>query len=244
MKKAVYNFVNKDELHSEWTMELLNKLYRYSYPKPDVCFEELQKRYKELSVGKYKYPTDFYYMPHKVVTTIVEDFMESHGIELHWKDDMEFLIDILFNKGGIREVYGVTDWSKEPLRHCVNVETLDKQIPQEYSDKVKDILKGYLDTYKFGSRDYNTFSFAGFMYSPNCNRETVKNAWKELMNRDIEIPDDDAWISEYDAADLEDETDEEIEEFEIMYPFGTEKNGSKGQSEQNEDESVNKEEND
>lgn len=207
--KIVYKYEDSDELFSELFYKLINKLYSFSYPKPSVDFETMGKLSPYLSKGKYKYPIDFYYLPNDVYKEILDDFMEKHRIEFHWKSDIDFLIKILFNDGGIKEVYSTDEYNDKPYRHCIDVETLDKYIPKEYSDKVKEIIDGYANTYKFGSRDYNSMLFTTTNFSPNTSRETVIEAWKEIFNKDIEIPDDSYWVDEYKAVD--DEYEEEAE---------------------------------
>lgn len=202
MEKIVYNYVDKDTLYDKWVTELLNKLYSVAYPKTESTWKELCKLYEEKSKGKYQYPTDFYYVPQEVQKTIIEDFMEKHNIAFHWKEDMDFLIKALFENGGIKEVYGPTDWSKEPLRHCVDVPTLEKIIPQEYADKVREVLEGYADTYKFGRREYNNTLFTVYNYGPSSVRDFVVKAWKEL-GEDITIPEDNAWVDEYEDTEEE-----------------------------------------
>lgn len=201
--KIIYKYEDKEELLSEWFYKLINKLYSLSYPKPSIDFEAMGKMSQYVSKGKYKYPIDFYYLPDKVYKNIVEDFMISYGIELHWKNDIDVLIKALFEEGGIKEVYSADELNEKPYRHCVNIGTLDEYIPKEYSDKVKEIIEGYRDTYKFGSREYNEILFTTANYSPNTNRETVTQAWKEIFDKDIEIPKDGEWIDEYQAADEE-----------------------------------------
>lgn len=201
--KIVYNYEHKDDIQTDLLYKLLNKLYSLSYPKPNLDFETMAKVSHTLSNQKWKYPIDFYYMPQEVQREIINDFLEKHNIEFYWKSNMDFLIDILFNKGGIKEVYSTDEHNDKPYRHCIDVEILEKQIPKEYSDKVKEILKGYADTYKFGSRDYNSLNLSAYNYSPNINRNNVISAWKEVFNKDIEIPSDNVWIDEY--TDVEDD---------------------------------------
>lgn len=212
MEKIVYCYEHKDELHQEWFFKLIDKLYSLSYPKPNIDFKTMDKVYPLLAnkTGKYKYPFDFYYLPHKVCKIVVDDFLEKYGFAFHWKDDMEFLLKILFEGGGIREVYSADEHNDKPYRHCIDVEVLEKHIPKEYADKVKEILEGYKNTYKFGSRDYNSMLFS-VMNSPNSNRETVINAWKEVFGEDIQIPDDSSWVDEYDAEDTD--AFDDVEEF-------------------------------
>lgn len=201
-KNIIYDYEDRDTIMTDLIHKLLNKLYSISYPHTDKTFDELCEEYEAKSKGAYKYPIDFFYLPQKISTTIVHDFLEKHGIAFHWKDNMEFLIDILFNRGGIKEVYGPTDWSKEPLRHCIDVPTLDKIIPKEYADKVQGVLEGYANTYKFGRREYNGALFSVFDYAPCSSRERVINAYKEI-GEELTIPKDDCWKDIYEAEEEE-----------------------------------------
>lgn len=202
-KEIIYDYVDKEQLQSDWLMEVVDKLYSIARPVTTESFKDLCKKHNEMSKDKYSYPTDFYYVPQEVAKTIVNDFLEKHNIAFHWKDDMEFLIEVLFEKGGLKEVYGPTDWSKEPLRHCEDVPTLDKIIPKEYSDKVKEVLEGYANTYKFGRNDYNSMHFSIFNYAPCTSRDMVIKAWKEL-GKDVEIPEDNCWKDVYEITEEED----------------------------------------
>ena len=202
MEKIVYTYVDKDALQGEWITELLNKLYSVAYPRTKSTWKGLCELYKEHSHGKYKYPTDFYYIPQEVQKTIIDDFLEKHNIAFHWKEDMEFLIKLLFDKGGLKEVYGPTDWSEEPLRHCVDVPVLEEIIPREFADTVKEVIKGYANTYKFGRRDYNNVAFTVYNYSPSSVRDYVVQAWKGL-GVDITIPEDSAWVDEFENMEEE-----------------------------------------
>ena len=220
--KIVYKYERRGDISWKLTLELINKLYSISYPKPEGNFEALAKDAKKKSQGKWHWPCDFYYIPQEVSNIIVEDFLNAHRISRIWKDDMDFLIDILFNKGGMKEVYGPTEWSKEPLRHCEDVPTIDKIIPQEYAEKLKEILENYKETYKFGEHDYNGMTFNVFDYGPSISKENVIKAWKEAYGKDIEIPEDTAWVDEYVAEDeyyenediVEDEAEEEDDDTE------------------------------
>lgn len=220
--KIIYEYEHKDEIQREWFGKLINKIYSLSYPKPSIDFRTMNKVYplleKSVKETKYHYPCDFYYIPYNVYKILVDDFIDKYGIEFHWKTNMDFLLKILFEEGGIKEVYSTDEHNDKPYRHCVDVEVLEKYIPKEYSDKVKEIIEGYANTYRFGSRDYNDMLFSASMYAPSCNREAVVKAWKEVFGKDIVIPDDSAWIDEYEAAD------EEYSEYEDVTEENEEKN--------------------
>jgi hypothetical protein len=213
--KIIYKFEQRYDILAKLIDELLNKLYSVTYPKAETDFKSMAKVSQFINKDKncrYKFPIDFYYIPQNVYETIVKDFMESHNIKLNWDENMKFLIKKLFEEGGLNEVFTPTEFSNgEKVRHCENVPTLDKIIPQEYSDKVKEVLKNYLNTYKFDNRDYNSFYFSVMNYAPSTSRESVVKAWKEILGKDIEMPSDDSWIDEYTAADTEDDDDIETD---------------------------------
>ncbi len=207
--KIVYKFEQRYDILAKLIDELLNKLYNVAYPKAETDFKSMAKLSQFINKDencRYKFPIDFYYIPQNVYETIVKDFMECHNIKLNWGENMKFLLKILFEDGGLNEVFTPTEYSNgENVRHCENVPTLDKMIPQEYSDKVKEIIENYLRTYKFDSRDYNSFYFSVMNYAPSTNREQVAQAWKEVLGKNIEIPSDESWIDEYTDADTEDD---------------------------------------
>jgi hypothetical protein len=212
--KIVYKYEHRSDIDEKLCLELLGKLYSVSYPTTESNdFLTLSKDADKKSHGKWNWPVDFYYVPQDVYKAIVDDFLYAHRFSCSWKEDMEFLIGILFEKGGLNEVYGPTEWSKEPLRHCEDVPTIDKIIPQESVDKLKEVLENYKRTYQFGERDYNGMLFSTFNYGPSSSKEHVVQAWKEVFGKDIEIPDDSTWVDEY-YIDDEDEyyDDDEIEE--------------------------------
>lgn len=214
--KIIYTFEKRYDILANLIDELLNKLYEASEPKPQFNFKTMAHMAREINKEeneKYHYPIDFFYMPQETYKLIVNDFMECHNIKLGWDENMKFLLETLFEKGGIKEVYTPTEFSNgENVRHCEETPTLDKVIPQEYSEKVKEMLEDYKNTYKFDSRDYNTFYFSIMNYAPSTNKETVINAWKEKFHKDITIPNDDAWMDDYSYADMEEEENNQTEE--------------------------------
>lgn len=199
MKKIIYKYEDKDIIKKKLVYELLNKMYSISYPKPTIDFETMNAISRVISTEKYHYPIDFYYLPNSVIKDLTDDFRSEHNIVFSWKDNMQFLIDTLFVHGGIKEVYGPTEWSKEPLRHCETIKTLDNYIPKEHAEKVKEILEGYRDTYKFKKAEYDSFNFNIFNYAPNINKDYVIAAWKQVFDKEIKIPEDSQWIDEYEA---------------------------------------------
>lgn len=215
--KIVYKYEHKDDILSELVMKLVDKLYSVSYPRPIADFKTMAKFYESVSRNGYKFPIDFYYIPYNVYKVIVDDFLEKYGIEFHWKNNMDFLQKILFEDGGLKEVYTADEHNEKPYRHCIDIKTLDNYIPKEYAEKVKEIIKGYADTYKFGSRDYMTVSFNVSDIAPCSLKDRVVKAWKEVFGKDIEIPNDGAWIDEYgddeiEETEYEDITDEQEDE--------------------------------
>ena len=203
MKQIVYNYEHKDDILSDDIQKLVNKLYSYSYPKANKPFEKLAKHAEKYSQGRYHYPCDFAYLPNEVYKTIVDDFAEAHGYSQEWKDNIDYLLNILFVDGGIKEVYEPGEFDDKPYRHCIDVPTLDNIIGKENSKKVKDVITGYKNTYKFGERDYNSINFYAFSWGPCTNRNLVKEAWKTVFEKDIEIPADDTWVDEYQDEDNE-----------------------------------------
>lgn len=228
--KITFGYLTRSNVIGEQVRETLNYMYSIARPVSDKPFLEICKELakerdacggdenwrKDYCNGKYIYPSDFFYLPMEVQKAVRENRQEAYGISTHWADAMEHLIEILYKGGGIREVHTPTKWSNgESVRHCIDVETIDKIIGEEAAEKLKDVLEGYQRTYRWGLRDVNQFMWLCWA-APSTNRELVKNAWKDAFGVDVEIPDDDAWVDEfYDADECEgcvDDIDEENEE--------------------------------
>ncbi len=213
--KIIFNYLTRGGVIGKEVRETLDYMYSLARPvieKPflEICRELDEERKacggdenwrKDYCDGKYLYPSDFYYLPAEVQKVIRENRQEAYGISTHWEDAMEHLMDILYKGGGIREVHTPTEWSNgEPVRHCIEVETIDKIIGDEAAEKLKDVLDGYKRTYRWGLRDVNQFMWLCWA-APSTNRELVKNAWKDAFGVDVEIPDDSEWADEFYAID-------------------------------------------
>lgn len=218
-KRIVYNYLSRSEVINEAVWKTLDEIYALSYPKPEKSFrrmcdditEEAKKAGKQddenfrLSYcdGKYQWPIDFFYIPQHVLQSVWDNRKEAYGVELHWQDNLNQLSDFLFVEPGFKEVYGPTKWSGgESLRHSEKMVLLNDIIGEKNANKVKEVLKDYSQTYKYGLRDVNQFAF-GILSTPTCNKETVVKAWKEAFDIDIETPDDDMWMDCYEYSDLE-----------------------------------------
>lgn len=224
--KIVFNYLSRSEVIGKEVRDTLNYLYSLARPVMDKPFLEICKEMEEerkacggdenwrktYCDGKYMYPYDFYYLPAEVTKAVRVNRQEAYGISTHWDDAMTHLIEILYNGGGIREVHTPTEWSNgENVRHCIDVETIDKIIGEEAAEKLKDVLEGYKHTYRWGLRDVNQFVWLCWA-EPSTNRELVKNAWKDAFGIDVEIPDDSEWVDiYYDDNYPEDVVDDEEE---------------------------------
>lgn len=223
--KVVYDYLNRSDVISKQLRDTLDYMYSIARPVSDKPFMEICKELdeerkakngdenwrKSYCDGKYTYPCDFFYLPYKVQKTILENHQEAYGISAYWDDNMKFLLEILYEKGGLHEVNTPTKWSDgKNVRHCIDVDTIDKIIGEEPANKLKEILEGYRRTYRFGLRDVNHFVSLVWA-APSTNRETVKMAWKDAFGIDVEIPEDDDWVDVYYEMDKEEENFEESE---------------------------------
>lgn len=197
-KKVVYSYEKRDTIDQKLIQELLDKLYSVSWPRTKQKYADIIKRsFLDPSEQGYQWPIDYYYIPENVQKDIIDDFLEKHNIQLQWKNNIEFLHKILFLEGGINEIYVPTEPQGYPKKRIVETPTLDKIIPEEYCNKVKDLIEDYMHTYNFGSKEYNDINFSVFNCAPSSNRETVIKAWKE-RGQEINMPQDDAWVDEFD----------------------------------------------
>ena len=223
--KVVYDYIGRSEVIGQQLRDTLNYMYSIARPVCEKSFMEICKELNEeckaengddnwrktYCDGKYTYPGDFFYVPHAVQKTILENRQEAYGISTYWDSDMKFLLEILYNGGGMHEVNTPTEWSDgKNVRHCIKVDTINKIIGEEPADKLKEVLEGYKRTYRFGLRDVNQFVSLVWA-APSTNRETVKKAWKDAFSIDVEIPEDDAWVDVYYESDKEEDSFEESE---------------------------------
>lgn len=225
MDKIVYSYRNRRDVLTEAIMETLNYVYSISYPKPTMSFEDMCTEIHNKAVeqgkgndvnfrveyGKYMWPCDFFYIPHKVLKEVWDSFKEAYNIKAEWDENMELLIDFLFNKPGLKEVYSPTEWSNgENVRHSIDQVLVEEIIGKENAEKLKTLLEDYKHTYKYGQPELNSFAMA-FLSTPSSNKDRVIDAWKEL-DKNITIPDDNYWMDEYEYSDYQYEHPEEFEE--------------------------------
>lgn len=209
--KVVYDYESRGEVVHRQVLETLDYMYSLARPLYEKTFTEICKELnnerlaengdenwrKTYCDGKYMWPTDFFYLPHDVQRKIVDNRQEAYGIGNYYEDVMKHLIENLYKGGGIHEVYTPTSWSDgKNVRHCIDVDTIDKIIGEDAATKLKAVLEGYARTYCWGRRELNQF-LSLWWSSPSTNRETVKSAWKDAFNIDVEIPEDSAWVDIY-----------------------------------------------
>jgi hypothetical protein len=144
---------------------------------------------------------------------IVDSFCDAFGITTVWKSHVDALLRYIRNidNACITEVYEKDDngFYSRNYKHLPSLKDALKEIIK--NDKVLDeaynIIEDYIDKakhfYKFGLREENQFRGGVVFHSPNSNRDTVKAAWKEVFDKDIEIPDDSEWGDEYQLEEEE-----------------------------------------
>lgn len=210
MEKIVYNFANRNDVVNDKMLEALSYIYSLSYPKPDKSYIDMikegaymsPKEKERLSNSKYIWPCDFYYVPDKVQREVWNSYKESVDAVCHWQNDMESLIEFLYEKPGLKEVYEPDEFNEKPYRHSVNQQLIKDVIGEEAANKLREVLEDYKNTYRWGQSYENVFAW-GYLRTPAFDKEKMVKAWKEVFNKDIELPDDKLWIDIWEAEDEE-----------------------------------------
>ena len=228
--KYVFKYKNRSEVIANHVDDTIALLYNLSYPEVDFMKDiipkckQLREEYKGDKAedafylkgkdGKrYLYPLDFYYCPAKFQSMIVDSFCDAFGITTVWESHVDALLRYIRNidNACITEVYEKDDngFYSRNYKHLPSLKDALKEIIKD--DKVLDgaynTIEDYIDKakhfYRFGLREENQFRGGVVFHSPNTNRETVKAAWKEVFDKDIEIPDDSEWGDEYQLEEEE-----------------------------------------
>lgn len=228
--KYIFKYKTRSEVIANHVDDTIALLYNLSYPEVDFMKDiipkckQIREEYKGDNPRdafyltgkdgkKYLYPLDFYYCPAEFQTMIVDNFSDACGIRTVWEDHIDVLLDYINNVDNncVIETYekdsnGVTSRS---YKHLPSLKDSLKEIIKD--DKVLDeaynTIEYYIDKakhfYRFGLREENQFRGGVVFHSPNSNRDTVKAAWKEVFDKDIDIPDDSEWGDEYQLEEEE-----------------------------------------
>lgn len=224
----IYDYKMRSDIISDNVHEALKILYNNAFPHVDFDTEIINKcneirkeasdkhididnafRYTSSTTGKtYLYPLDFYYVPMEFQYMVIDNLADAYGINSEWKSDIDALKDYLNNvdNSACIEVYtkDENDISQRNYQHIDDIKTElskiidDNDILEQVYNKIFEYIDNCQKYYKFGIIDENQFKAGVAFHSPTSNRETVKNAWKDIFNKDIEIPDDDNWTDIYD----------------------------------------------
>lgn len=168
----------------------------------------------------YNYPYDFYYNPQEWQLMVLENFMNSYAITRSWESNVDTMQDYILNEDGshVIDVWkedsdgrGHRGYDKFPPLKTAIKDIINKNIEiksgdsehtaDEIIDKVSEYILNCKKFYQFGLQDENHFRGAVIFRSPTSKRETVIEAWKDVFDTDITIPDDSEWTDEYEYAE-------------------------------------------
>ena len=224
----VYKYKYRSDLISKLIDDCLREMYNLSFPKTDFDNEIVPKcreynkdpKYKQNGIKlegkdgkKYGYPYDFYYIPKAYYCMIEDNYKETYAISGQWKDNVDTLKEYINNEKescifetSIKDEFNISQRKYVQLPGIL--EDFKKKVDEETAQNLVNIVNDYINKcknfYKFGIIDENHFNLGVANSSPSSNREKVKNAWKEVFDVDIEIPDDSTWTDEYDERLEED----------------------------------------
>lgn len=171
---------------------------------------------------KYCYPQDFFYLPTSYQMMIIDNYCEAYNINRVWEDYVDVLIDYIKNEDEthVRDVYvndergSHRDYEKIPkLVDAINKilkdnNISDEQLSETIVNKVFEHIDYCKKFYKFGLIDENMFRGGVSWRSPAGNRNTVIEAWKNVFNKNVIVPNAELFVDEYDELN-EDEFEEE-----------------------------------
>lgn len=228
--KYIFKYKNKSEVIADNVDSTIELLYNMSYPEVNFMKDiipkcrQLRKEYKGNNSKdafyltgkngkKYLYPLDFYYCPAEFQTMVVNNFCDAYNITTVWEQYIDRLLEYINNVDGacIIEVYEKDSngtFSRQ-YKHLPSLKDSLKEIIKDDKvlDQVYNNIEDYINKakhfYRFGLREENQFRAGVVFHSPNTNRNTVKEAWKEVFDKDIEIPDDLEWGDEYQLEEEE-----------------------------------------
>lgn len=228
--KYIFKYKNKSEVVANHVDDTIALLYNMSYPEVDFMKDiipkckQIREEYKGDNPNnafyltgkdgkKYLYPLDFYYCPAEFQSMIVDNFCDAFGITTVWESHVDALLQYINNVDNacITEVYEKDDngFYSRSYKHLPSLKDALKEIIKDDNvlDEVYNTIEDYIDKakhfYRFGLREENQFRGGVVFHSPNSNRDTVKAAWKEVFDKDIDIPDDSEWGDEYQLEEEE-----------------------------------------
>lgn len=182
----------------------------YAKAQPSADWDQIIKEFDEGKRGKDERVYEQHYLSSEEYQYIVDKYIESYGMQTHWKNDIEVLEEYLSN-GGSKDKYIPDKYDDEgnliethhrgyekvpPLFEHVkeiicdkydgNIETAN-DVAQKVTDKVMELIATCKDFYRF-DREESSFKISCALgASPTSNPEIVKKYWKEKTGEDIQI---------------------------------------------------------
>lgn len=186
--------------------EAIERCYAEMYLKaiPPTNFREAIENWKhEDPETKKEYPFyTRYYLNQEDYTDIVENYINIYKINNPFKNNIEIL-EYYLKQGGSRDIYVEESEEGPAHREYAIVLPIKKQIDElirnyiedeESAENLRDSIVdkvfktiGYCKEFFDTHREECTFTFSVMDSSPTTNPETVKQYWKEVHNKDIEI---------------------------------------------------------
>lgn len=206
MKKTYIDrpVVDRDDVLGEAVNKCLDMMYRYSYP--SITLEELKEEAKSYKTSKERDESRLFnrhYLPYKVHTFILEDFVDAYKLKSPLPGCIETLKD--YFKEPI-----VDKWIEGRNEHEPGHRGYDHPdpMPEEHRVVAEKFLDMANDFFNW-NRDLNAFYFNVCNVSPCSNRETVEKWYHENGQPDFKIPDEDYWKNAWDEEEEDDIEDEE-----------------------------------
>lgn len=169
--------LTEKELKKEIITRCLDEMYQAS--QPSITWEEVSKT--ENGINEH-------YLSSEEYKFILEKYADMYNLKDQFMNDCDILIHDA-EEGYSVDKYIEGDGDSPGYRGYEHKPPLKEQVGEEMADKFIEFIKSRRNFYRL-DKGYTQFAFTVMNYSPNSNKETVIETWKE-KGKDIEIIDRD-----------------------------------------------------
>ena len=200
--------------------DAVEKCYEFMYKnaQPSADFHKIVQDFKqEPEEMQRRWPLySRYYLSQEDTREIEDMFTNAYKVNNNFKDHMDLFKQYLY-EGGSRDIYVEANDERPGYRSYAEVQPVVKKLKDKFNDNQIEFIKGvfeqYFDwctTFYGGQREQCSFLMS-LDASPNTNPEMVKQYWKEVHGKDIEINEKSIWDEDDEYWNIEDDEDVCIE---------------------------------
>lgn len=175
--------ISRSKVIKEAVYNMIREMYFRAQPPIDFKFYEEAYKNRILDAKKDHY-YDWHYLPEKVQTQIVDDYLEAYGANDQFKKWCKFLMEN-FKEGGHRTVYKDIFGDGKPTRTGEETEKLDELIGEENAEKVYKLMEDFMEFYR---TDMDEMSIrCGIFHCPTSNPKSVIEKWGDSVTIDDSV---------------------------------------------------------